>query len=204
LLGKQLKLFGGEEVAVDGSFFKGDASKDSIYTAKKTGSTTGCTRKENRGLPATTGRQNHPAKRLVGFPVQFLEKLEKLERLVVAMLGLTLANHCSRLHIERGEQGCGTVALVVMRHRSILARFHGQTRLAAIQGLDLAFLIDRKHQGLRRWIQIQANDIAPLFSEQGIARYLESLYLMQLQLVLPPDAEDCHPGNRRASVRQRK
>lgn len=32
---KQLGLFGGEQVAVDGSFFKGDASTDSIFTAKK-------------------------------------------------------------------------------------------------------------------------------------------------------------------------
>lgn len=35
LLCKQLHLFGGDEVAVDGSFFQGDASTDSIYTAKK-------------------------------------------------------------------------------------------------------------------------------------------------------------------------
>jgi transposase len=35
LLCRQLNLFKGEEVAVDGSFFKGDASKDSIYTDKK-------------------------------------------------------------------------------------------------------------------------------------------------------------------------
>lgn len=35
LLCKQLNLFAGDEVAVDGSFFKADANKDSIYTAKK-------------------------------------------------------------------------------------------------------------------------------------------------------------------------
>ena len=35
LLCKDLALFGGEEVAVDGSFFKADASTDSIFTAKK-------------------------------------------------------------------------------------------------------------------------------------------------------------------------
>lgn len=35
LLCKELSLFGGEEVAVDGSFFKADASKDSIYTEDK-------------------------------------------------------------------------------------------------------------------------------------------------------------------------
>ncbi len=35
LLCKELALFGGEQVAVDGSYFKGDASKDSIYTAAK-------------------------------------------------------------------------------------------------------------------------------------------------------------------------
>lgn len=35
LLCRQLNLFKGEEVAVDGSFFKADASKASIYTGKK-------------------------------------------------------------------------------------------------------------------------------------------------------------------------
>lgn len=35
LLCRQLNLFKGDEVAVDGSFFKADASKDSIYTEKK-------------------------------------------------------------------------------------------------------------------------------------------------------------------------
>jgi len=35
LLCKQLNLFAGDTVAVDGSFFKADACKDSIYTAKK-------------------------------------------------------------------------------------------------------------------------------------------------------------------------
>jgi transposase len=35
LLCKELKLFGGEEVAVDGSFFKADTSKAHIYTAEK-------------------------------------------------------------------------------------------------------------------------------------------------------------------------
>jgi hypothetical protein len=35
LLCKQVNLFAGDEVAVDGSFFKADASKDSIFTAQK-------------------------------------------------------------------------------------------------------------------------------------------------------------------------
>ena len=35
LLCRQLNLFKGDEVAIDGSFFKADASKDSIYTDKK-------------------------------------------------------------------------------------------------------------------------------------------------------------------------
>ena len=35
LLCKELSLFGGEEVAVDGSFFSGNSSKGSIYTEKR-------------------------------------------------------------------------------------------------------------------------------------------------------------------------
>nr|VFK27692.1 MAG: hypothetical protein BECKLPF1236A_GA0070988_105961 [Candidatus Kentron sp. LPFa] len=35
LLCKQLSLFGGKEVAIDGSFFSANASKGSIYTEEK-------------------------------------------------------------------------------------------------------------------------------------------------------------------------
>jgi len=35
LLCKDLQLFGGETLGIDGSFFKADASKASIYTEKK-------------------------------------------------------------------------------------------------------------------------------------------------------------------------
>ena len=35
MLCKELQLFGGETLGIDGSFFKADASKDSIYTEDK-------------------------------------------------------------------------------------------------------------------------------------------------------------------------
>jgi hypothetical protein len=47
----------------------------------------------------------------------------------------------------------------------------GQDRQAGrrtVQGLDLALLIDRQHQGLLRRVQVQAGDVADLLDELRI------------------------------------
>ena len=49
-------------------------------------------------------------------------------------------------HVQRREQGGGAVALVVMGHGAGAAFLHRQAGLGAVEGLDLAFLIHRKHQ----------------------------------------------------------
>jgi transposase len=55
LLCKELTLLGGEEVAVDGSFFKADASKAGIYTETKLNKQLGV-RAENQRLPPSSSR----------------------------------------------------------------------------------------------------------------------------------------------------
>ena len=47
--------------------------------------------------------------------------------------------------VERGEQGRCAVAFIVVRHRAAAALFQGQTRLRAIQRLNLALLVDTEH-----------------------------------------------------------
>jgi hypothetical protein len=47
-----------------------------------------------------------------------------------------------------GEQGGGTVPLVVVSHRAQAAALERQARLGAGEGLDLAFLIDRQDHGM--------------------------------------------------------
>ena len=69
-------------------------------------------------------------------------------------------------HVERREQGRGAVALVVMRHRPAAALLHRQPR---VERLDLAFFIDRQHQGFVGWIEVKADDILDLGDEVRIA-----------------------------------
>ena len=72
-------------------------------------------------------------------------------------------------HVESRKQGRGAVALVVMRHRPAAALLHRQSRLGAVERLDLAFFIDRQHQGFVGRIEVKADDILDLGDEVRIA-----------------------------------
>ena len=128
----------------------------------------------------------------VGFTFQ---RLEELQELVMAVFRHALADHVAGFHIQGGKEGRRAMAFVVMRQGAALAGFHRQARLGAIQRLNLAFLIDGKHDGLFRGVQIEADDILQLFGEPGVVGYLEPLDLMRLQGVLFPDPVDRHAGN---------
>ena len=78
-------------------------------------------------------------------------------------------------HLERGEQGGGAVADVVV---GLLLRHPGhdrQDRRGPVQGLDLRLLVDTEHDGLLRRVQIQPDDVADLRVELGVGGELERL-----------------------------
>ena len=77
-----------------------------------------------------------------GFAVDLVEKADELLMPVAAH---ALADNLAVEHVERGEQGCRAVALIVMGHRAAAAALHRQPRLGAVERLDLALLIDRQH-----------------------------------------------------------
>src|SRR5437773_7273701 len=56
-------------------------------------------------------------------------------------------------------------------------------RLRAFQRLNLALLIDAQHQGFRRRVQVEADDVPQLAHEVGIAAELERLDAMGLEIV---------------------
>jgi hypothetical protein len=70
--------------------------------------------------------------------------------------------------IERCEQGCDAMTLVIVGHRSTLAGLQRQTRLGAIEHLDLAFLIDRDDDGMVGSVHVEADDILDLAGECGL------------------------------------
>src|SRR6266404_5227719 len=99
----------------------------------------------------------------------FVDGLEKAEELAMPVAGHALADDCAVEHVESRKQGRGAVALVVMRHRPAAALLHRQPRLGAVERLDLAFFIDRQHQGLVGRIEVKADDILDLGDEVRIA-----------------------------------
>ena len=103
------------------------------------------------------------------------------------------ADHRAIEHVERCEQRGRAVALVVVRHGAGAALLHRQARLAAVECLDLALLVDRQHQGLVGRVEVKADDIHHLGGEVRIAGQLEAFDQMRLQLVRPPDP--LHRGN---------
>ena len=68
--------------------------------------------------------------------------------------GLALGKDGSAGNVERGEQRGGSVPHVIVGDAFDIAQAHRQYRLGAVQGLNLALLVDAQHQRVVGWIQI--------------------------------------------------
>ena len=90
--------------------------------------------------------------------------------------------------VEGGEQRGGAVALVVVRHRPGAARLHRQSRLGAVERLDLALLVDREDDGVGGRIDVEADDVLELLGELRVVRQLERADAMRRELVGLEDA----------------
>jgi hypothetical protein len=69
------------------------------------------------------------------------------------------ADHRAVEHAERGEQGGGAVPLVIVGHGLAAPGFDRQSRLGAIERLDLAFFVDRQHHRMGRRIDVKSDDV---------------------------------------------
>ena len=65
-----------------------------------------------------------------------------------------------------------------------------QARLGAIESLDLALLVERKHDGVGRRIDIEPDHVAQLVDEVRIVRELELPITVRLKPVRLPDTPD--------------
>ena len=100
----------------------------------------------------------------------------------------TAADDLARSYVQRGEQGGGAIADVVVGHGAAAAALERKARLGAVKRLDLAFLVDRQDHGVRWWIDVEADDVADLIGEARIVRQLELPHPMRLQAMAAPDA----------------
>jgi hypothetical protein len=90
--------------------------------------------------------------------------------------------------VQRGEQRCRSVALVVVRHGLGAALLHRQPRLSAIERLNLALFVEGKNQRMLRRIQIQADHVFQLLGKPRIVAKLERVDAMRLEAMRSPDA----------------
>lgn len=97
------------------------------------------------------------------------------------------ADHRTIKDIKRGEQGCGTGALVVMRHGCPATALQPQTRLGAIKRVDLAFFVDRQHAGMGGRRGVESDNIVKFLGERSIVGQTEVAPPMGRQTVIVLD-----------------
>src|SRR5258708_13443319 len=102
-----------------------------------------------------------------------LDRVQEAHELLMAVALHVAADDGPVEDVERREQGRGAMALVVVRHGAEPALLQRQARLGAIESLDLALLVERKHDGVGRRIDIEPDHVAQLVDEVRIVRELE-------------------------------
>src|SRR5258706_2662046 len=84
------------------------------------------------------------------------------------------------------EECCRPMEDIVMSEGSAPPLLERQTRLSAIQGLNLALLINTEDQALCWRIEVKANHVRQFLQELDIPRKLEASGLMGLEIVVLP------------------
>jgi hypothetical protein len=92
--------------------------------------------------------------------------------------------------VERRVQGGDAVADVVVSPPFEHARHHRQYRPGAVQGLDLAFLVDTQHDRGLGWVEVQTDDVDDLVHEQRVVGQFERAATVRFQVEAAPDPAD--------------
>ena len=83
-----------------------------------------------------------------------LDGIEKADEFLMTVPLHAATDNLAFQHVEGGKQRGRPVPLVVVGHRLAAALLDRQAGLGSIEGLDLALLVDRQHDGVRRRIDI--------------------------------------------------
>ncbi|MDA9493664.1 hypothetical protein XI08_32320 [Bradyrhizobium sp. CCBAU 11361] len=89
------------------------------------------------------------------------------EELLVTMAGIALSDDCAVEDIEGREQGGPAMTLVVVGNAFDVAESHRKHGLGSFESLNLTLLIDAKHHGLVRRIELEPDHIAQLLDKEG-------------------------------------
>ena len=128
---------------------------------------------------------------------RFFNLVQEAAELARAMARVAPANDAARGGVKGSKERSRAVAGAVVRAPFDLAGPQRQQRLASIEHLDLALLVDAQHESAGRRCHGEADDVADLGDEIRIGRELEGLGAVGLQAESPPDA--LHGGGRQTA-----
>ena len=117
-----------------------------------------------------------------------VDLIEEADELLMPMTFHVAADDGAIENVERGEQCGRAVALVVVGHRTGPSRLHRQSRLGAVEGLDLAFFVNREDNGVGGGIDVETDHVPEFFGELRIVRQFECPDTMGRELVGLKDA----------------
>lgn len=103
------------------------------------------------------------------------DQLQKTDKFLMAMPRHAIANDGAIEHVQQSEPGRRAIAFVAVRLPGRDSRPQRQERLSAVEGLDLAFLVDAEHQGFVGRIQIQSHHVVEFLDETLVAAEFEGL-----------------------------
>ena len=88
-----------------------------------------------------------------------LKVIKEGEKLLMAMARRTLRQYLAGSDIQGSKKCCGAGPHIIMGHSFQVAQPHGQHRLGAVQGLDLAFSAHTQDQSLVWRIKIEPHNV---------------------------------------------
>ena len=106
---------------------------------------------------------------------------QKTQEFLMAMARHALADDPAGDDVECREQGRRPVPLAVVGHCAGASFLQRQSRLGAIERLDLALFVDREHQRLVRRIEVKADNVLNFFTEFWVIGELEAARQMRLE-----------------------
>jgi hypothetical protein len=103
-----------------------------------------------------------------------VDLLEKFQPLVVAVFLGGVSDDFALQVIQRGEESDGAVAIVIVGLSADMSFAQRQTRLTALQRLDLALLVTTEHHCLLWRIEVKTDDIPKFRLKIRIAESLKT------------------------------
>src|SRR6266446_1711866 len=116
---------------------------------------------------------------------------QKIDKLRAGVAGTGFRQHLSGLSVQSAVERKGSMAVVLEAMPLSAAWRKRQHRVQAIQRLDGAFLVYAEDSGVRRWVEIQADDVGGFLFELRIITGHITARPVRLEPKLPPHSTDC-------------